>query len=90
MRAFRRHATWYTKGFRGSARLRERLMHVASLAELAQTLRSLDRDQPYPLAAIRVPRGKTSGTQRVTLPHGYLDDLDDDTAPTEEVSVDGG
>ena len=90
MRAFRRHATWYTKGFRGSARLRERLMHVTSLDELSQALRSLDRDQAYPLAIVRVPRGKTSGTQRVTLPHGYLDNLDDDTAPVEEVSVDGG
>jgi nifR3 family TIM-barrel protein len=28
LRAFRRHATWYTKGFRGSAALRERLMQI--------------------------------------------------------------
>src|SRR5690606_18319931 len=28
MRAFRKHATWYTKGFRGSAALRQRLMRV--------------------------------------------------------------
>jgi hypothetical protein len=28
-----------------------------------------------------VPRGKTSGTQKVSLPPGYLDSLDDDTPP---------
>ncbi len=90
MRAFRRHATWYTKGFRGSARLRERLMRVGSLEELDSLLAGLDPDQPFPPSAMRVPRGKTSGTQKVTLPQGYLDDLQDDTAPTEEAVVDGG
>ena len=30
---------------------------------------------------MRVPRGKTGGTQRVALPEGYLDALDDDTPP---------
>ena len=90
MRAFRRHATWYTKGFRGSARLRERLMQVARLEELDSLLALLDADQPFPLSAMRVPRGKSSGTQRVTLPQGYLDNLEDDTAPIEEAVVDGG
>ena len=28
-----------------------------------------------------MPRGKTGGTQKVALPEGYLDHLDDDTAP---------
>ena len=36
MRAFRRHASWYTKGFRGSAKARARLMHVERLSELAE------------------------------------------------------
>jgi hypothetical protein len=31
---------------------------------------------------VRVPRGKTSGTQRVALPDGYLDDLEDATPPS--------
>ncbi len=90
MRAFRRHATWYTKGFRGSALLRQQLMRVVSLGELRDLLSGLDPDEPFPRAAMRVPRGKTSGRQRVTLPQGYLDDLDDPTAPTEEAIVDGG
>ncbi len=36
---------------------------------------------PYPPEAMRVPRGKTSGTQKVALPDGYLEALDDDTPP---------
>ncbi len=82
MRAFRKHSSWYTKSFPGSAPLRERLMRVASLAELGEILGGLDRTTPYPPEAMRVQRGKTGGTQRVALPDGYLDDLDDATPPS--------
>ncbi len=81
IRAFRKHATWYTKGFAGSARLRERLTRVASLDELDLVLRDVDADEPFPPHAMRVPRGKSGGRQRVVLPEGYLDTLDDDTPP---------
>jgi hypothetical protein len=36
---------------------------------------------------MRVPRGKTAGTQRVVLPEGYLDDLDDATPPGAEAEA---
>ena len=81
MRAFRKHSSWYTKCFPGSAPLRQRLMQVVALAELEEVLAVVDRSLPYPPEAMRVPRGKTSGTQRVALPDGYLDALDDDTPP---------
>jgi nifR3 family TIM-barrel protein len=91
MRAFRKHASWYTKCFPGSAPLRQRLMQVLSLGELVEVLSSLDGSQPYPPEAMRVPRGKTSGRQRVALPEGYLDHLDDDVAPGPEAeSADSG
>jgi nifR3 family TIM-barrel protein len=81
MRAFRKHSSWYTKGFRGGAPLRERLMHVTTLAELRSVLATADRSQPFPPDAMRVPRGKSAGTQKVALPEGYLDDLEDATPP---------
>src|SRR5262249_35160459 len=81
MRAFRKHAAWYTKCFRDSARLRERLAHVGRLAELRAALADVDAAGPFPLHALRVPRGKHGGQQRVALPDGYLDRLDDDTPP---------
>jgi nifR3 family TIM-barrel protein len=90
LRAFRKHASWYTKCFPGSAPLRQRLMQVATLSELESTLSVLDPDLPYPPEAMRVPRGKTSGTQRVALPEGYLDNLDDDTSPSADADADGG
>jgi nifR3 family TIM-barrel protein len=81
MRAFRKHSSWYTKCFPNGAPLRQRLMHVTTLAGLADELRAIDRARPYPPEAMRVPRGKTGGRQRVALPEGYLDALDDDSPP---------
>jgi nifR3 family TIM-barrel protein len=81
VRSFRRHATWYTKGFRGSAQLRERLMRIGTLADLTTALDGIDPTERFPPAAMRVPRGKSSGTQQVSLPHGYLSDLADATPP---------
>ena len=82
--AFRKHAGWYTKGFASSAQLRNRLMRVETLSELSEALDGINRDEPYPENAHLMRRGKRQGTQRVVLPHGYLDNLDDDTPPEEE------
>jgi nifR3 family TIM-barrel protein len=91
MRAFRRHASWYTKGFRGSAPLRQRMMTVKTYAELSEVVSELSPDEPFPASVIRVSRAKGSGTQTVSLPEGYLSNLDDDAPPTEaEEAGDGG
>ncbi len=87
MRAFRKHSSWYTKCFPGGAPLRQRLMQVTGLAELAEVLAAVDRALPYPPEAMRVPRGKTAGTQKVALPEGYLDHLDDDAPPGVEAEA---
>ncbi len=86
MRMFRRHAAWYTKGFPGSAAFRETLNTVETLAGLEDGLRAVDPDQPFPPAAMRVPRGKSGGRQTVALPDHFLADLDDATPPSVEVS----
>jgi hypothetical protein len=52
-------------------------------------LAQLDSDEMFPPNAMRVPRGKTSGTQKVSLPDGYLDQLDDATPPEPETEEDG-
>jgi nifR3 family TIM-barrel protein len=87
MKAFRKHSSWYTKCFPGSAPLRQRLMQVLRLAELGEVLADIDRALPYPPEAMRVPRGKTGGTQRVALPEGYLDHLDDAAVPPPEAEA---
>lgn len=90
IRSFRRHTSWYTKGFRGSAAARSRFMQVHTLAELAAVIETLNPEEAFPPHAMRVPRGKTAGTQVVSLPDGYLDNLEDTTPPQEEDHVEGG
>ncbi len=87
MKAFRKHSSWYTKCFPGSASLRQRLMQVLRLGELDEVLSAVDRSLPYPPEAMRVPRGKTAGTQKVALPEGYLDHLDDEAVPGPEAEA---
>jgi nifR3 family TIM-barrel protein len=90
MLSFRKHSVWYTRGFRSSARLRNRLMRVKHLADLEEVLNTIDRDEPFPEHGHLVRRGKRSGTQNVALPHGFWDDLDDPTPPSSEEMVSGG
>jgi nifR3 family TIM-barrel protein len=93
LRSFRKHATWYTKGFRGSAALRAALVRVETLEQLDGLLARVDRDEPFPPSAMRVPRGKTSGRQKVALPAGFLEGRLDDARPPAagaELAVSGG
>lgn len=87
MRAFRKHASWYTKGFRGSTQLRERLMHVDSLAQLDELLQACDASEPFPAHALRAVRGKRGRLRKVVLPAGFLANLDDDRAPGPEAEL---
>ena len=90
LRMFRKHATWYTKGFRGSAQLRQALMQAPSVDAFNAILDRLDPNEPFPPTAMRVPRGKTAGTQTVALPDGFEDDPDDTTALHPDAGLDLG
>jgi len=81
MRQMRKWCTWYTIGFPGSARLRGDLVRVRTLEEMRAILARLDPALPFPRAALRAHRGKGGRTQRVTLPHGWLEGRGDDAAP---------
>ena len=87
MLSFRKHATWYTKGFPGSARWRQGLIRVESLQELADILGEASGAIEFPPSAMRVKRGKKGRTQRVALPEGYLDDRHDATPPGAEAET---
>lgn len=78
MHSFRRHSSWYTKGFRVSSEVRAGLMRIETVLQLEELLRDVDRSQPFPPSAMRVVRGKATGIQRVALPAGFLSNLDDD------------
>lgn len=90
IRDFRKHATWYTKGFPGSTKMRDKLIRIDSLAELDSILDEGDRDMRFPPKAMRMKRGKKGGRQKVQLPEGFRQDLEDATPPAAEEPGDGG
>lgn len=74
---FRKHATWYLKGFPAGGELRRSLALVDSLAALDLLLAELDPGAPFPIAELGTPRGRQGGPRkRVALPEGWLDDTD--------------
>jgi nifR3 family TIM-barrel protein len=91
MHSFRKHASWYTKGFTMTNAMRVGIMRIETVAELMDLFHNVDREQRFPPSAMRVTRGKSTGIQRVALPLGYLNNLDDDTPlqGADEV-IDGG
>jgi len=74
---FRKHVSWYLKGFRAGGTLRHSLALVDSLATLDRLLAELDPDEPFPERELGTPRGR-QGTprSRLALPEGWLDDID--------------
>ena len=92
MHSFRRHASWYTKGFRMSSDVRVGMMRIETVGQLQELFHGVDRSQPFPPSAMRVVRGKATGMQKVALPLGYLDDLEDATplCGSDEDPGDGG
>jgi nifR3 family TIM-barrel protein len=85
---FRKHVSWYLKGFRAGGRLRHSLALVDSLATLDVLLAELDPDEPFPVTELGSPRGRQgSPRQRVALPEGWLEDTDGSSLRiTEEAS----
>jgi nifR3 family TIM-barrel protein len=74
---FRKHVSWYLKGFRAGGSLRHSLALVDSLAALDVLLADLDPDEPFPVSELGAPRGRQgSARERVVLPEGWLDDTD--------------
>jgi nifR3 family TIM-barrel protein len=90
IRDFRKHATWYTKGFPGSTKMRDKLIRIESLEELDAILAEGDPELAFPPLAMRAKRGKKGGRQRVALPEGFRENLADATPPEAEEAGDGG
>jgi nifR3 family TIM-barrel protein len=73
---FRKHISWYLKGFSAGGELRRSLGLVSTLADLDGMLERLDPDEPFPVAELGTPRGRQGSPRRVVLPEGWLDDTD--------------
>jgi nifR3 family TIM-barrel protein len=74
---FRKHVSWYLKGFAAGGEMRRSLGLVDSLAALDRLLAGLDPAEPFPASELGAPRGRQgSPRERVVLPEGWLDDAD--------------
>jgi nifR3 family TIM-barrel protein len=73
---FRKHVSWYLKGFRAGGALRHSLALVDSLASLDALLAGLDPTEPFPSSELGTPRGRQGTPRKVALPEGWLDDDD--------------
>ena len=74
---FRKHVSWYLKGFSAGGALRHSLALVDSLASLDDLLSGLDPDESFPVQELGTPRGRQgSPRKRVVVPEGWLDDTD--------------
>lgn len=88
---FRKHVSWYLKGFSAGGELRRALGLVGSLAELDRLLAELDPAEPFPVAELGTARGRQGSPRRVALPEGWLDDTDGSgEASPEEMSERSG
>ena len=89
----RKHIAWYLKGFPVGGDVRRELATVSTFADLDRALGRLDPEQPFPVVALGVPRGR-QGTPRakVALPEHWLDDTSGTTLDLAEaeVGVSGG
>ena len=70
---FRKHPSWYLKGFPVGPVLRDELARVSSLEEVEGLVTRLDPSVPYPAEAERMVRGHSHGPRPVHLPHGFLE-----------------
>jgi len=90
-RDFRKHVSWYLKGFPVGGDTRHRLALIGSLAELDDLLDTLDTSAPFPAEIVGAPRGRLGSPRRVVLPEGWLDDRSGCALDSSaELSVSGG
>lgn len=88
---FRKHVSWYLKGFAVGAALRTRFASVSSLQDLDDCIGDLDCDQEFPRQILGQPRGRTTSIKSVALPEGWLSSRGERSVPVgAEVDSSGG
>ncbi|MFC6153674.1 tRNA dihydrouridine synthase DusB [Nocardioides yefusunii] len=74
---FRKHISWYLKGFGAGGSLRHSLGLVDTLEHLDEMLADLDWNEPFPASELGAPRGRQGAPRkRIVMPEGWLDDAD--------------
>ena len=90
-REFRKHVSWYLKGFGVGGETRHRLALVSTLGELDDLLATLAADEPFPAVSVGAPRGRAGSPRRVVLPEGWLSARSGGVVDADaELAVSGG
>jgi nifR3 family TIM-barrel protein len=87
---FRKHPSWYLKGFPAGPQMRDALSRVDSVDQLQEILAGWDPNIPFPEEANRMVRGHSHGPRPVRLPHGFLDHREGDRLGREAEQVISG
>jgi len=90
IRLFRKHPSWYLKGFPAGPVVRDGLSKVESVDEVARWVSRLDPDIAYPDEANEMVRGHSHGPRPVRLPRGFLDTREGDALGREADEVVSG
>ncbi len=81
IRDFRKHTSWYLKGYQTGPAARRALQMVEDMDNLKELLSDLllniGADRKFDPSALRLPRSHKSGPKPVVLPAGWLDDPSD-------------
>ena len=88
---FRKHTSWYLKGYATGPAIRHALQSITDVDHLdgllADLLDEVDPDMALDPASLRVPRSHRNGPRPVALPDGWLDDPEDATPPSAEAEL---
>jgi nifR3 family TIM-barrel protein len=87
---FRKHPSWYLKGFPAGPQMRDALARVESVDQLEMIMSDWDPDIAFPVEANRMVRGHSHGPRPVRLPHGFLDHREGDRLGREAEQVISG
>ena len=87
---FRKHPSWYLKGFPVGPAVRDSMARVSSVDELQSLVDRLDPSVPFPEAAHRMVRGHSHGPRPVRLPHEFLRTRRTAALPTDADQVVSG
>ncbi len=83
IREFRKHTTWYLKGYPAGGEIRGRLNQIDTLEQLQELIAEIPEGD-LPPENYSNKRGHTRGPQKVVLPEGWLEDPFDNLVANPE------
>lgn len=87
--SFRKHLAWYFKGYPVGSEVRRLSGQVNTAEDVERILVGLDPSAPAPEGAEAFNRSHAGRLRRVALPHGWLDDPDEEIDPSRPGVMDG-